>query len=123
MSLDQTGKIFLISAIDGAVGVLTGSVVELICPPIDTQGPLRLSVEALLQLGILTFIGIEAARVINRTQNDPTNGLPFTWGLFLGNPNTFAKLGLLGQVFRRLVMNVFSEETIQSAEASAEIPK
>lgn len=123
MSFNQAGKIFLISAVDGTVGVLTGSLIESICPPLANQGPFRLAAEALIQLGVLTFTGIEVARIVNRTENDPTNGLPFTWGLFVGNPNTFAKLGLLGQYLRRMATNIISQETTQSVEASAEIPQ
>lgn len=119
MSINDAGRIFLISAVDGFAGVITGSLVEAVSPPITTQSTPRLIAEGLIQVGALTYLGIEVARVINRTQRDPTNGLPFTWGLLFGAPNTITKLGMIGQQLRNYASSIISQP---SPQEQAEVP-
>lgn len=117
MSLKSAGSIITVAALDVTAGLLTSTVVELIAPPIGTQSFPRLVFEGLVQLCAITYVGIEVAQAINRVQKDPTRGIPFTWGLFIGMPNTIAKLSYSAQFVRTAILESFSEDKVSEAES------
>jgi hypothetical protein len=123
MSLSNAGKIFAITVLDGTAGMLTGSLIEMVSPPITTQGPIRIFVEAMLQLGALVYLSSEVAKMINRVQDDPTGGVPYLWCVLFSNPSTITKIGLSGQVLRSFFRTTISQQTLLSEQAAAEVPK
>lgn len=116
MSVKDAGSIFLISAVDGAAGLLTGSLVEMVAPPIATQSFLRLTAEALVQLGLLVFLGKEVDALITRGRNS-VGQLPFVWGMFTGSPNTMGKLAMVGSMGRSMARQFISNP--QGSESAA----
>ncbi len=118
MSLGSAGTIITVSALDVTAGLLTSTVVELIAPPIGTQSFPRLVFEGIVQLCAITYVGLEVQQAINRVQRDPTRGIPFVWGLFIGMPNTIGKLSVSARYIRMMALQSFSEEKVAEAETT-----
>jgi hypothetical protein len=116
MSVKDAGSIFMISAVDGAAGLLTGSLVELVAPPITDQGFWRLTAEALVQLGLTVFLGKEIYTLVTRSKNS-VGELPFVWGMFTGSPNTMGKLAMVGSMGRSMARQFISNP--QGSESAA----
>ncbi len=119
MSISSAGKVFAVTAIDASAGLLTSTLVEILAPPITNQSPIRLGFEGLIQLGAITYIGLEVYKSIARAR-DPTAGMPFGWGLFIGMPNTIAKLGLTSKVFNHYITAGFSQQQEKDQPTTAQ---
>lgn len=107
MSLQVAGKIITMGAVDGLAGLLCSVAVESVAPPIKDQQPWRLLLEGVFQLAVVTLVAIEVGSLIASYQDDPTNGLPFAWGVLAGMPNTMAKLGTSGRWIRGSLTSAF----------------
>ena len=107
MSLGGAAQTFVISGVDVLAGLGCSTLVELVAPPISDQGPLRLLFEGLVQIGAVTLVSLEVAQLIQQYQEDPTHGMPFAWGVYIGMPNTIAKLGLSGRWLQRVIGSAF----------------
>lgn len=107
MSIVDAGKTAVVTALDVSAGMLISGVVEMFAPPLGNQNTLQMFGEALLQLSAITLFSVEASKMLMRSRMDPTRGLPYQWGVFIGMPNTMAKLQTVGTRVRASARSAF----------------
>ncbi len=114
----------MITGLDTAAGLLVSGLVEAISPPITSQsGILKTAVEAGLQLGTIIYLSMEVSQLIHRDmRSDPTKGLAYQWSVFLGMPNTLAKIAMVGAWGRTQVRSLISQSPIPSVQANTAVP-
>jgi hypothetical protein len=120
-SLGQLGTTGALSAVDFLAGAAIGSLVDMVSPPVENQGAVRMGVEGLLQMIAVMFLGLETSKLIHTTNPDPTRGVPFILGAFLGTTNTIAKLGIFTSMMKGHLKNAAYSPV--SAAAPAPVPE
>lgn len=93
------------TAVDFTAGAAIGSLVDLISPPVESQSGIRMGAEGILQLVAIMFLGLETSKLIHATSPDPSRGLAFVFGAFLGTTNTTAKLGISVSMMKSYMRN------------------
>jgi len=94
MSLAPALQEGLLMGMDATAGLFVGSAVETFAPPISTQGPLQLFLEAMVQLITIGYLAKEGSTLLHRGgETEETIG--YYIGVIAGMPNTFAKFTLV----------------------------
>ena len=120
-SLAQLGSTAALTAVDFTAGAAIGSLVDMVAPPVANQGAIRMGAEGILQLIATMFLGLETSKLIHSVDPDPTRGLAFVLGAFLGTSNTIAKLGIATSMMKGHLKNAAYSPV--SASAPAPVPE
>ncbi len=123
MSIGRAANTLLISGLDVSAGLLSAGLVEAVSPPIAGQGILRYAIEGMLQLGCVICVSSEVSALIHRNLDDPTGGLAYQWGVFIGMPNTLGKLAAVGAWGRGQVRMLISKPPPAPVDANTSVPE
>lgn len=103
MSLPKALEVGVVGSIDLATGMLISGAVEVFAPPITNQTPVQLLIEGTVQFLAVLYLSLEGTKLFQRTGDRVSGMLPYGVGLFVGAPNTTAKLSLVAAYARQLV--------------------
>ena len=84
------------------LGLMVGSAIEGVLPSFNPDVPLTSQVfEIFVQIGLNgVALGYYGGRV---AADDPTGGLPFSWALFVAQPELETRVQSIGKIMRRKV--------------------
>ena len=106
MSLPKALEVGVVGTVDLFTGMLMSGAVEVFAPPITNQSPLQLLLEGTVQFLTILYLSLEGTKLFQRTGDRVSGPLPYGVGLFVGAPNTTAKLSLVAGYARQLVKGI-----------------
>ncbi len=106
MSIPKALEVGVIGTMDLYTGMAVSGLVEIMAPPITNQSPLMLLAEGTIQFLTILYLSLEGTKLMNRVGDKLASPVPFAVGLFVGMPNTVAKLTAVAGYARQLVKGI-----------------
>ena len=106
MSIPKALEVGVIGTMDLYTGMIVSGLVEIVAPPITNQSPLMLLAEGTIQFLTILYLSLEGTKLMNRVGDKLASPIPFAVGLFVGMPNTVAKLTAVAGYARQLVKGI-----------------
>ena len=106
MSIPKALEVGVIGTTDLYTGMVVSGLVEIVAPPITNQSPLMLLAEGTIQFLTILYLSLEGTKLMNRVGDKLASPIPFAVGLFVGMPNTVAKLTAVAGYARQLVKGI-----------------
>jgi hypothetical protein len=101
----STAKAIQVSITYVSLGIMLGATLEAFMPPFAASSSTAAIVfEAFVQVGLNGVLLAQVGRLL--TADDPTFGLPFSWGLFEAQPALCQRIVLLAGIARRQVFQI-----------------
>lgn len=108
MSIPKALEVGVIGTMDLYTGMAVSGLVEIVAPPITNQSPLMMLLEGTVQFLTILYLSLEGTKIMNRTGDKLASPIPYAVGLYVGMPNTIAKLTAVAGYARQLVKGIVS---------------
>lgn len=106
MSIPKALEVGVIGTMDLYTGMAVSGLVEIVAPPITNQSPLVMLLEGTVQFLTILYLSLEGTKIMHRSGDKLASPIPYAVGLYVGMPNTIAKLTAVAGYARQLVKGI-----------------